>query len=276
MNYELLKKLCETPSVAGREKRIREFIHNNVKGYFDEIKVDPLGSLICKKFSKNKKKKKILLLCHMDEIGFLVSYINPKGYVFVDPVGGFDPRNLFSRRVLVCTEKEDLKAVMNPQGKPVHTQSAMDRKKIPEPNEFFIDTGLGEKAKDKIQIGDYVVMDEPFLELPKKIVSKALDNRIACWLGMEIARHVSENKIELDNDLIIVFTSQEEVGLRGAKTASFDVEPDIAIGIDTTLACDTPGVPEQDWITTHGKGFGLHIKDSSFISDMSLFHNLQN
>ena len=83
-------------------------------------------------------------------------------------------------------------------------------------------------------------MDEPFLELPKKIVSKALDNRIACWLGMEIARYVSENKIELENDLIIVFTSQEEVGLRGAKTASFDVEPDIAIGIDTTLACDTP------------------------------------
>jgi endoglucanase len=206
----------------------------------------------------------------MDEIGFLVSYINPKGYVFVDPVGGFDPRNLFSRRVLVCTEKEDLKAVMNPQGKPVHTQSAMDRKKIPEPSEFFIDTGLGEKAKDKIQIGDYVVMDEPFLELPKKIVSKALDNRIACWLGMEIARYVSENKIELENDLIIVFTSQEEVGLRGAKTASFDVEPDIAIGIDTTLACDTPGVPEQDWITTHGKGFGLHIKDSSFISDHEL------
>ena len=248
MNYELLKKLCETPSVAGREQRIRDFIHNNVKGYFDEIKVDALGSLICKKFSKNKKKKKILLLCHMDEISFLVSYINPKGYVFVDPVGGFDPRNLFSRRVLVCTEKEDLKAVMNPQGKPVHTQSAMDRKKIPEPNEFFIDTGLGEKANDKIQIGDYVVMDEPFLELPKKIVSKALDNRIACWLGMEIARHVSENKIELDNDLIIVFTSQEEVGLRGAKTASFDVEPDIAIGIDTTLACDTPGVPEQHMV----------------------------
>ncbi|NCV28196.1 MAG: M42 family peptidase [Nitrosomonadales bacterium] len=249
MNYELLKKLCETPSVAGREKRIREFIHDNVKGYFDEIKVDPLGSLICKKFSQNKKKKKILLLCHMDEIGFLVSHINPKGYIFVDPVGGFDPRNLFSRRVLVCTEKEDLKAVMNPQGKPVHTQSAMDRKKIPE---------------------HYVVMDEPFLELPKKIVSKALDNRIACWLGMEIARYVSENKIELENDLIIVFTSQEEVGLRGAKTASFDVEPDIAIGIDTTLACDTPGVPEQDWITTHGKGFGLHIKDSSFISDHEL------
>jgi putative aminopeptidase FrvX len=253
MNYDLLKKLCETPSVAGRENRIREFIHENVKGYFDEIKVDPLGSLICKKFSQNKKKKKILLLCHMDEIGFLVSYINPKGYVFVDPVGGFDPRNLFSRRVLVCTEKEDLKA-----------------KKIPEPNDFFIDTGLGEKAKDTIQIGDYVVMDEPFLELPKKIVSKALDNRIACWLGMEIARYVSENKIELENDLIIVFTSQEEVGLRGAKTASFDVEPDIAIGIDTTLACDTPGVPEQDWITTHGKGFGLHIKDSSFISDHEL------
>ena len=142
MNYKLLKELCETPSVAGREVRIRNFIHEHVKAYFDEIEIDPLGSLICKINSKRKNKKKILLLCHMDEIGFLVSHINSKGFVFVDPVGGFDPRNLFSRRVLICTEKEDIRAVMNPQGKPVHTQSPADRKKIPEPNEFFIDTGL--------------------------------------------------------------------------------------------------------------------------------------
>ena len=106
---------------------------------------------------------------------------------------------------------------MNPQGKPVHTQSPADRKKIPEPNEFFIDTGLGEKAKDKIKIGDFVVMDEPFLEMSEKIVSKALDNRIACWIGIEIAKYFYENKIELSNDLAIVFTTQEEVGLRGAQ-----------------------------------------------------------
>ena len=189
MNYKLLKELCETPSVAGREVRIRNFIHEHVKAYFDEIEIDPLGSLICKINSKKKNKKKILLLCHMDEIGFLVSHINSKGFVFVDPVGGFDPRNLFSRRVLICTEKEDIRAVMNPQGKPVHTQSPADRKKIPEPDEFFIDTGLGEKAKDKIKIGDFVVMDEPFLDMPEKIVSKALDNRIACWIGIEIAKY---------------------------------------------------------------------------------------
>jgi|TARA_B110000444_G_C18808944_1_gene581505 tetrahedral aminopeptidase len=270
LNYELLKQLCETPSVAGRESRISDFIKKSVKDFFDEIEIDPLGSLICKKFSKQKNKQKILLLCHMDEIGFLVSHINNKGFLFVDPVGGFDPRNLFSRRVLVCTDSGDYKAVMNPQGKPVHTQSAMDRKKIPEPNEFFIDMGIGEKTKDIVKIGDFVVMDEPFLELSDKIVSKALDNRIACWLGMEIAKYIHETKLELDSDLYIVFTSQEEVGLRGAKTASFKVNPDIAIGIDTTLACDTPGVSEQDWITTHGKGFGLHIKDSSFISDNEL------
>ena len=270
MNYQLLKTLCETPSVAGRESRISSFIQENIKDFFDEIEIDPLGSIICKKFSKKKAKQKILLLCHMDEIGFLVSHINSKGFLFVDPVGGFDPRNLFSRRVLVCTENGDYKAVMNPPGKPVHTQSAMDRKKIPEPNEFFIDMGIGEKAKDKVKIGDFIVMDEPFLELSDKVVSKALDNRIACWLGMELAKYIHENKLELDNDLYIVFTSQEEVGLRGAKTASFTVNPDIAIGIDTTLACDTPGVAEQDWITAQGKGFGLHIKDGSFISDAEL------
>ncbi len=272
MKYKLLKKLCETPSVAGREHRIRNFIKENVKNYFDEIEEDPLGSLICKKYSKAKSKKKILLLCHMDEIGFLVSHISSKGFVYVDPVGGFDPRNLFSRRVLVCTDKADYKAVMNPQGKPIHTQSPMERKKIPESNEFFIDLGMGDKTKDVVKVGDFVVMDEPYMEISNKIVSKALDNRVACWLGMEIAKYISESKITLNNDIYIVFTSQEEVGLRGAKTASFSIDPDIAIGIDTTLACDTPGVSEQDWVTTQGNGFGLHIKDSSFISDNDLLN----
>ena len=124
-----------------------------------------------------------MLLCHMDEIGFLVSHITDKGFIYLQPVGGFDPRNLFSRRVLVCTETGDYKGVMNPGGRPVHIASPEDRKKIPEVSEFFVDLGMGAATKDVVQIGDFVVMDEPFLEMGDKFVSKALDNRIACWLG---------------------------------------------------------------------------------------------
>lgn len=269
MNLDLLKALCETPGVPGHEDRVRDLIAVEVAGLFDETVTDPMGSLLCRRAGKGKKPTtRIMLLCHMDEIGFLVSHVTDKGFVHVLPAGGFDPRNLFSRRVLVCTATGDLKGVMNPGGPPIHISSADERKKIPEPHEFFIDVGLGAKTRDVVGVGDMVVMDEPFIEIGDKIVSKALDNRIACWLGIEAIRGLGKNRT--DAEIHVAFTTQEEVGLRGARTAAFAVRPDIGIGIDTTLACDTPGVPDQDRTTEHGKGFGLHIRDGAFIADKGL------
>jgi endoglucanase len=268
MKTDLLKRLCETPGVPGHEERVRDLIRAEIEGLADDVHQDPMGSLHAIRRGKGKSPERIMLLCHMDEIGFLVSHISDKGFLYLQSVGGFDPRNLFSRRVLVCTEQGDLKAVMNPGGRPVHIASAEDRKKIPEPHEFFVDTGLGAKAKDIVKVGDMVVMDEPFLEMGDKIVSKALDNRIACWLGIEALRGLGKAKPSAE--IHVVFTSQEEVGLRGARTAAFHVKPDIGIGIDVTLACDTPGVPEQDRTTEQGKGFGLHLRDGSFIADKAL------
>ena len=268
MNIDLLRRLCETPGVPGHEERVRDLILGEVKKLFDSVETDVMGSLHCVRKGTGKSPQKIMLLCHMDEIGFLVSHISDKGFLYLQTVGGFDARNLFSRRVLVCTESGDLKAVMNPGGRPVHIASAEDRKKLPEPHEFFVDTGLGAKAKDMVNVGDMVVMDEPFLEMGDKVVSKALDNRIACWLGIEAVRGLGKAKTKAE--IHVVFTTQEEVGLRGARTAAYKVKPDIGIGIDTTLACDTPGVPEQDRTTEQGKGFGLHIRDGSFIADKQL------
>lgn len=268
MNIKLLQKLCETPGVPGHEDRVRDLIVKDCKGLFDTVETDAMGSLHCVRKCKRKNPEKIMLLCHMDEIGFLVSHVSEKGFVYLQTVGGFDPRNLFSRRVLVCTDKGDLKAVMNPGGRPVHIASAADRKKVPEPHEFFVDTGLGAKAKDVVKVGDMVVMDEPFLEMGNKLVSKALDNRIACWLGIEAIRGLGKTKTKAE--IHVVFTTQEEVGLRGARTAAYRVQPDIGIGIDVTLSCDTPGVPEQDRTTVQGAGFGLHMRDSSFIADKAL------
>lgn len=278
MNIDLLRRLCETPGVPGHEHRIRELILSEIKGLFDEVTVDPMGSLLCRRDArkapkKGEQPKKVMLLCHMDEIGFLVSHITDKGFVHVQPVGGFDARNLFSRRVLVSTDDGDLKGVMNPGGKPIHISSPEERKKVPEPHEFVIDLGLGEKTKEKVRIGDMVTMDEPLIEIGDKIVSKALDNRIACWLGIEAIRALGKAKHACE--IHVAFTCQEEVGLRGARTASFAVKPDIGLGIDTTLACDTPGVPEQDRTTVQGEGFGLHVKDSSFIADRELVKEIE-
>jgi putative aminopeptidase FrvX len=273
MNTELLRQLCEMPGVPGHEDRVRKLIMSEIEGLFDEVTVDPMGSLLCRRDADKPDAPKIMLLCHMDEIGFLVSHISDKGYLYLQPVGGFDPRNLFSRRVLVCTDDGDFKGVMNPGGKPIHISSAEDRKKIPEVGEFYVDLGLGEAAKDVIKVGDFVVMDEPFIEIGDKFVSKALDNRIACWLGIEMMKKLGSKG--RGAEIHVVFTTQEEVGLRGARTSAFKVQPDIGIGIDTTLACDTPGVPEKDATTVQGKGFGLHVRDSSFIADKALVREIE-
>ncbi|MEM9778681.1 MAG: M20/M25/M40 family metallo-hydrolase [Pseudomonadota bacterium] len=268
MNIDLLRALCETPGVPGHEERVRDLITTEIEGMFDAVEVDPMGSLLCRRDAAGADAKRVLLLCHMDEIGFMVSHVSDKGFIYLQAVGGFDPRNLFSRRVLVCTDEGDLKGVMNPGGRPVHIASPEDRKKIPEVGEFFVDIGRGEATKDIVKVGDMVVMDEPFLEMGDKVVSKALDNRIACWLGIEAIRGLGD--AGRGAEIHVAFTCQEEVGLRGARTASYGIKPDIGIGIDTTLACDTPGVPEQDRTTVQGEGFGLHVRDSSFIADKAL------
>ena len=285
MNLELLKRLCETPGVPGREERVRSLIESEIDGLFDETRIDAMGSLICTRHprpgggpaSPSEDATRVLLLCHMDEIGFYVSHIDDDGFVRVNPAGGFDTRNLFSRRVLVCTQDHgDLPGVMNPGGKPVHIASAEDRKKIPEISEFFIDLGLpADRAKEIVRIGDMVVLNEPFMEAGDKVVSKALDNRIACWLGIESIRAIEKSGAGHACRIMVAFTVQEEIGLRGAKTASFGVAPDIAIGLDVTLACDTPGVPTEERVTKQGDGAGLHIMDASIVSDHRLIDELE-
>ncbi len=281
MNIDLLKRLCETPGVPGREERVRALIETEVDGLFDSVETDALGNLICRRSPRGAKGRKasaskstpkvVMQLCHMDEIGFYVSSIDEKGFLWINPAGGFDPRNLFSRRVLVCAEGGDFKGVMNPGGRPVHISSPEDRKKVPEVKEFFVDVGMTPaQVNSKFRVGDFIVMDEPLIEVGSKIVSKALDNRVACWLGIESVRALHASGAAHKSEIVVAFTTQEEVGLRGAKTASFAVRPDVGFGIDVTLACDTPGVPANESVTTQGKGFGLHIKDGSFISDYDL------
>ncbi|WP_417583594.1 M42 family metallopeptidase [Pelagibacterium sp.] len=277
MNIDLLRALCETPGVPGREHRVRKLIETEIEGLFDDVRTDSMGSLIAVRRSRTKAEKplKIMLLCHMDEIGFLVTHVSEKGWIHIDNVGGFDPRTLFARRVRVCTRDGDYPGVMNASGRPLHISSPEDRKKIPAVKEFFVDIGMGAETRSKVQVGDFIVMEEPLVEMGDKIVSKALDNRVACWLGIEAIRALDKSGVDHDCEIHVAFTTQEEVGLRGAKTAAFAVMPDIGLGIDTTLSCDTPGVPENEMVTAQGKGVGLNIKDGSFIADFDLIEEIE-
>jgi endoglucanase len=159
----------------------------------------------------------------------------------------------------------------------VHISSPDERKKVPEVKEFFVDTGLeADWAKKTFRVGDYVVMDEPLIEIGEKVVSKALDNRFACWVAIETVRQLHERNVPHGCEIVCAFTVQEEVGLRGAKTASNTMQPDIGIGLDVSLACDTPGVPKEEMTNKQGEGVGLHVMDSSFIADAGLIDELED
>ena len=271
MDTSLLQRLCETPGIPGREERVRALVQKETKGLFDSVTVDPMGSLLCTIKARKRSGGPILVAAHMDEIGFYVRHVDEQGFLWLNPAGGFDARNLFSRRVLVITEKGDLKGVLNPGGKPIHISSEAERSKVPGTEEFFID--LGREAgdvKSRVQVGDYVVMDEPFLDLPTAVISKALDNRFACFMAIEAIRAIAKRRGQLSRDVVVAFTTQEEVGLRGAMTAANAVGAEIGIGLDVNLACDTPGVPDSQRVTKHGLGAAVMVQDGSMISDYGL------
>ncbi len=276
---ELLERLTTTPGIPGREQRIRALIEKETEGLFDETRVDAMGSLIGVRKPRVARGKKppaepprVMLAAHMDQIGFMVRHIDDKGFLRLNAVGGFDPRNLFARIVTVCTERGDLPGVLNPGGRPVHIASAEDRKKIPEVGEFIVDLGLPARdVKRKVKIGDMVTLLAPTQQIGKMVTGQCLDNRVACWIAIRALQKLSRHDCEIH----CVFTVQEEVGLRGAGTAAYDIRPDIGIAIDTTLCVDTPGVPSDERVTEFGAGAALTCMDSSFISDLSVLQAME-
>ena len=277
---ELLQKLTQTPSVPGRENRIRSVIEEHIRSQhlFDDIQTDPLGSLIAVRKARPADGKapeaplKVMLAAHMDQIGFLVRHIDDNGFVRVNPVGGFDTRNLFARTVRVCTKNGDLPGVMNPSGRPIHIATDDEKKKVPLISDFCIDLGMsGDAVKEQVQIGDMVVLDGPFREVGDYVTSQCLDNRVGCWAQIRAIENLTNHNC----DIYAAWTVQEEVGLRGAMPAAFGIEPDIGVACDTTLCCKTPGVPDEERVTVAGDGVCLHVMDSSMISDIGLIEEIE-
>ncbi|WP_432799004.1 M42 family metallopeptidase [Poriferisphaera sp. WC338] len=282
MDLQLLEQLTTTPGVAGREHRIRNFIADQTADLFDESFVDELGNLhgILRpkpKPSKSKKKKntaapkKIMIAAHMDQIGFMVRHVGDDGFLRLQNIGGFDPRNLFARVVTVHPDlndpRKDLDGIMNPEGRPIHIATEDEKKKIPDVSEFIVDLGLAPAAvKKKIKIGDMVTLKAPVYQIGNLICSQCLDNRIASYIAIRALRNLKYHACEIH----MVFTVQEEVGLRGAGPAVYQVQPDVAISLDTTVCCDLPGVPPKDRCTISGDGVGLNVLDSAAIVDFEL------
>lgn len=276
MNLQLLKRLNETPGIPGREERVRELLTAECKDLFDTITTDAMGNLIATRKTKKKDAKRVLLACHMDQIGFYVKHVDDKGWIRLNEAGGFDTRNLFARRVRIQTADGDLIGILSPGGRPIHIAKEEDKKKIPEVGDFFIDLGLpADQVKKQVRIGDPVTILQETMEIGETICGQAMDNRVAGFVALEAIRKVAASKKPAAYEIIFAATVQEEVGLRGAGPATYAQKPDIAIGIDTTLCCDTPGVPDEERITKQGDGVALTIMDSSVISDRGLIDSFE-
>lgn len=261
MNFDLLKKIVETPGISGREQKIRELVLKEIKGLADEVSVDAIGNIIAIK--KGKANKKVMAAAHMDEIGFMVTHIDDNGFLKFHTIGGFDPKTLTSQRVTIHGKK-DLLGVMG--SKPIHVMTPAERDKSPKIDDYFIDLGLSKEEVEKyISVGDSITRVGDLMQMGNCVMGKSLDNRISVYILIETLKALKKKKIPYD--FYAVFSVQEEVGLRGAKVATLAIQPDFGFGLDTTIAYDVPGSREHEQITKLGKGTAIKIMDSSTICD---------
>ncbi|GAB4114940.1 MAG: M42 family metallopeptidase [Candidatus Caldatribacteriota bacterium] len=266
---DLLKQLCETPGISGFEERIQELVKKELQKVADEVKIDKLGNVIgikkAKEKNHNSSPKKVMLAAHMDEIGFMVSFIDKDGFLRFSPVGGFDPKTLIAQRVIVHGIK-DIGGVIG--SKPIHILEEEERKKPPKIKDLFIDVGLNKEEVSKlIKPGDFVTLDRNFKELNDKIITaKAFDDRVGVYIMLEALKQIKDYEV----DIYAVATTQEEVGLRGAIVSSFSIEPDVGIALDVTIASDLPGTKEEEVITSLGGGVAISLMDSYTISNKKM------
>lgn len=261
INTALLNKICTVPGAPGFEKQIRDLVLNEIKDLVDEIQTDNMGNVYAIK--KGKSDKKVMIGAHMDEIGFIVTHIDDKGFIRFHTLGGFDPKTLTAQRVIVHGKK-DIIGVM--ASKPIHVMSPEERNKVANLNDYFIDTGLtAEEVKDIVQIGNPITREREFIEMGNCVNGKSLDNRLAVFILIETLKNLKGKDVPYD--IYGVFTVQEEVGIRGANVSAMRINPDFGFGLDTTIAFDLPGAAAHEMITKLGEGTAIKIMDASTICD---------
>lgn len=246
---ELLKQLTAVDSVSGSERAVRETIISLIREHCDEYTIDPMGNLIVHKKGSGVK---VMFAAHMDEIGIIATFIDDNGYIRFNSVGGLNKRNLVYSRVrfadgtigVIGAEEEEFS-------------------KKPELRRLYIDIGASsrQEAEKHVMIGDTAAFVGETVVSENRVISKALDNRAGCYMLIRAIQEIKECK----NDLYFVFTTQEEVGLRGAKTAAYTVDPQYAIAVDVTDTGDTPECPVMD--VKLGRGAAIKVMDRSIMCD---------
>ncbi|MFC4076704.1 M42 family metallopeptidase [Salinithrix halophila] len=243
---DLLKELTEANAVPGFEEEVRRIMRRELEAENSRIVTDKLGSIFGEKEGLGTGPR-VMLAAHMDEVGFMVTEINKDGYLSFTPLGGWWDQVLLSQRVKVMTEKKAFTGVIG--SKPPHILTPEERKRIYPMREMFIDVGAKDAEQVKkwgIRVGDPIIPVCPFEMMPDHdtVLAKALDDRFGCYLALEVLKRLSRE--EHPNTVIAGATVQEEVGLRGASTAPYVVDPDVAFALDVGVAQDGPGSDKKN------------------------------
>jgi len=253
---QLMKKILSASGISGSETEIAEIMKGELEKTCGSAQIDNFGNVIAK---KGKGPKKIMIAAHMDEIGLMVKYVSKEGFISFVKIGGIDDRVLVAQRVIIKSKKGDVFGIIGL--KPPHLQKEEERKKPLKHEDMFIDIGCASKdeALSKIEIGDPVIFEPNCGVLNGQLCyGKAVDNRIGCYVLLKIME-----KINVLAEIYAVATVQEEVGLKGAKTSSFKINPDFALVVDTTIAGDTPQIKESESALKLGAGAAVTICEAS-------------
>ena len=266
----MLKKLTDAYGVSGFEQDARNVMKSYIAPYADKIKTDGLGSLIAEKVG-DPQGPKIMIAGHLDEVGFMVTQIDDKGFIRFQPLGGWWGQVMLSQRVTLLTRKGEIIGVIG--SKPPHILPPEQRKKPVEIKDMFIDIGAANKEEAEnwgIRPGDPIV---PYFEFTvmnneKYLLAKAWDNRIGCAIAIDVFKHLHKKKHP--NIVYGVGTVQEEVGLRGAKTSAYQIHPSVAFSVDVGIAGDTPGITPKEATGILGKGPQIVLYDAGMIAHKGL------
>ncbi|MCM3162885.1 MULTISPECIES: M42 family metallopeptidase [Metabacillus] len=266
----MLKDLTDAKGIPGNEREVRDVMKKYITQYSDEVTTDHLGSLIAKKVGQENGPK-IMIAGHLDEVGFMVTQIDDKGFLRFQTVGGWWSQVMLAQRVTIVTSKGDVTGIIG--SKPPHILPPEARKKPVEIKDMFIDIGATsreEALEFGVKPGDQVV---PYFEFTvmkneKFLLAKAWDNRIGCAIAIDVLKNLKGT--DHPNVVYGVGTVQEEVGLRGARTSANMIEPDIAFGVDVGIAGDTPGISDKEAASKMGEGPQIILYDASMVSHKGL------
>lgn len=266
----MFKDLTDANSIPGHEKEARDVMESYIKPYANDVYTDHLGSLIAEKTGEENGPK-IMIAGHLDEVGFMVTRIDDEGFLYFQTVGGWWGQVMLAQRVTIMTKKGNITGIIG--SKPPHILSPEARKKPVEIKDMFIDIGAANKKEAEsygVTPGDSIVPYFEFtpLQNEKMLLAKAWDNRIGCAIAIEVLKQLKDEKHP--NTVYGVGTVQEEVGLRGAKTSTNLIQPDIGFAVDVGIAGDTPGVSKKDADSKLGEGPQIILYDASMVSHKGL------